>query len=697
MDFKERVGNVKNRMKQGASNVAHRTGDKIKASTTDFVKEQFESDVQESKAYQKYQKEKARVHDAIDTHKSFARQKAILDGQKFKSSGQKRLAYAKLYTKAGLNQVGNTDFGRKVKSLIEKIQKTFGIIVDNIKLIAIMSVIIIAGSYITFFSISLIQAAGKSPHYYCEVYPDDFIKDTEFYKQYCERNPDSFKLETLNGHYIVQDGSDLELQKSCAINNMLLRFWWMNDINWYDIIWDETGQYPVEPLVTLKYENGAKDLRHYINGNDTGECKSTCNTSNSRMATAFAAEQGVSGWKTATWGYLRDNSVIIANQATAGEDADNTKNENWVWDLSTKSVWDVPNDSGTVNDSGELKMFALSNWTFRGGDVKIYHLKPGEKWTTDSNQEIAAPKDDLDLLNMILGQHIYKGHPEGIVAYTDDAAILITGWDSKTKSFICIDSSLGIIGGFEGPITKSTYCKNHNNEWNAWLKDIEHSPIKGFYILDASFENKGNVTMGVTDARALDNAYAYPANPDPIKEVVFGAPPSPYAKDAVQYASTAATITNPFTEQGIPYGQGFDEWKNAAKWTPDIPADRYENFKKYNSHYDCIGLCRMAYIAASRGKLDHDEFGAGCTTFYNSLPYYPEYVLVPLEEMQAGDIILMQLDDDHYIDHAVMWLGRENLIAEAGGTKSGLKVHEVWGKDKIWAVVRIYPKGEGPV
>ena len=695
MSFRDKVNSVKDRAKQGASNLGHRAATTIKANTTDLVKEQFDNDVQSSRAYQTYQKNKAKAKAMAATHMSF--QNRLQAAKRTKNPKERRRQIMSAYAHGAAEQFGNTDIGKKTKEIFDKIKRTVAFIADNIKVILICSAIVVLGSFITIFSISMIQTFGKSPHYYCEVVPDEFIKDTEFYKQYCERNPNSFELETLNGHYIVQDGSDVELQKACALNNMLLRFWCMNEVNWYDCLWDETGKYPNEPLIDIKYQSGARDLRHYVNGNNTTDnTSSTCFTGNAYGATAFAKENDISNWKTATWGYLRDNTMTYANQTTAGDSVtkDHYQNENWVWDLTSTNVWDVPAD----NETGDLNLFALSNWTFRGGDVDIYHLKPGEKIKTGDGQEISAPIDDLDLLNMILGQHVYKGHPEGIVVYTDSAAILITGWDSVTKSFICIDSSLGLVGGFEGPITKSSYCKNNNNEWNDWLKDPENSPIKGYYIINASFDNEGRVTMGVTDSRALDNAYAYPANPDPIKDVVFGAPPSSYAHDAIIYASTAATLIDPGTGQGIPYSQAYGhETYRAAAWTPDYLGSESAERSKYNTAYDCIGLCRMAYIASSRGKIKAGDFASGCTSFYKSLPSHDEYVLVPLEEIKAGDIILMQTDDDDYIDHAVMWLGKENLIAEAGGTESGLKVHEMWGKDKIWAVVRIYPKGEGPV
>ena len=713
MSWKDKVDSVNSRVKQGARNLGHNAAQKIKAGTTDFVKDQVKSDWEESGVYRsienkkdKVAREKEKVHAAIDTHKDYM--DALRNTKALKGKAKVK-AIVKASEQAAVGQFGNTDIGKKFKAMFEKIKKLVVFIADNIKVIAIVSLIVTLGSFITIFSISLAQSFGRSPHYYCEVDPEDWVVDTEFYKQYCERNPNSFKLETMNGHYIVQDGDNVELEKSCAIHNMLLRFFCMNDANWYDCIFDATGKYPQEPLIKLNFQSQG-DLRQYINGFSTDKSNvSTKYNSSSHGAKSFASEQGISGWNYGTWGYLRDNSLNFSYKVDSYKN--NASSEQWVWDISHENLcWDVP----TLEN--QLNIYADSNWAFRGGDVNIKYIP-----ATDD-----TIRDGYDLLNLILGDHVYNKHPEGVVVFTSTDAILVTGYDSKSKSFLCIDSSLGLAGGFEGPVSNDNFHKG--NITHDMLMTYQGTDIIGCFVIEASFENIGNVTMGVTDGRALGNAYSYPANTDPNREVIFGAPPTSIGKDAAEYATAACVLTwtadkhrsdvscnssNSSTCSGTthriqydwigesPSSPEFDDAPSAQAshtralaWNSSKAGDPYA----FNKSYDCIGLCHVAIYYASKGKC---EIGTGTSGWYRSLPYSGCCIYVPVEEMQAGDIILKSNTNGQEptpMYHALMYIGEGKIAEAAGWSCGGLKVRELTSTDysQIGCVIRVYLPGEVP-
>lgn len=86
---------------------------------------------------------------------------------------------------AFFNDFSNTNAGQKFLEILEKIGKVLKVIKANAKLIAIVSAIVTLVWNLTIFGISLAQAIGTSPHYYCDLDPDDGTKQLAVYKQYC--------------------------------------------------------------------------------------------------------------------------------------------------------------------------------------------------------------------------------------------------------------------------------------------------------------------------------------------------------------------------------------------------------------------------------------------------------------------------------------------------------------------------------
>lgn len=661
MDWKEWSKNT-------AHNVSQKAKRSIKENTIDAVSDQFHADVDNNKAVQAYR-------GAKDT----------LSELKDKKTNKEKLNY--LLGKAG-NKVGgkikNSKIYEKTKKFIENIKTIVTFIMNNIKVIAIVSLILTVGGTISIFLVSLTQAFGPTPHFYCEFEPDDYTKDLEYYQQYCKTNQDSFVLENLNGHYIVMDcgtreSNTVEMEKACSIQNMILRICCMNDLNYYDCLWGADGQYPIMPATVIRYDNGGNNARNYIIGgtyetSDTYSFDSANRASSTLGARNFAASQGLEGYTDATWGYVRDASLNFENKVSAY--TNQTTNTNWVWDLSAPEdcTWYVPTEN--------LDFSINPNKWWRGGTVRV-------EWHSATSNEMW--EDLVDLVDLLQGNRGYKTHPEGIVVVTADSAILLTGFDPSQGGFMCIDPARGMAGGFEGPVNSANF--NSSGITQEMLET--GNGILGYYEINPTFINNGKPTMsGSLGQYSFDSGY------DGMlisrRMTMSGAPSSPYADAIVEYA---INVMEDRDSRGriVGYlwykhnGHTTDGFRGAGdqsgRWHTDVPQGIILD------NYDCSGLVCCCAIYASNDVI---QLPHGTDSMYGN-----SGVAIPLEEMQPGDFILTSSDYGYTSHHVLVYLGDidgdgEPECAEAKGYESGCVYHEGL-PGGICEVFRIYPPDQTPV
>ena len=332
-------------------------------------------------------------------------------------------------------------------ALAQKIKKLLKFIKKNLKAILAISAIVTFGSNAILFGSSLIHAIGETPHYYCDVDPPAAIKNSHAYQQYCVLNNGSnFTLDEINGHYIMQDGSGPCL--ACAFANMFLRYFTRNNINFYDYLWQEDGQYPVERQIQASigstwrtftnYNSSAKNLK------DDGTEKYT-NKGDAYLGGVkkFGQKYG-HNITMADWGYLRDDSKIYTGQPI-GQAYDNlSANEKWVYDLSVWNSWD-PGSTWTVGFG------TGANVTIEGVKATLVVIRRDE---VSSNNWQYNSGDDL--------RKLLDEHPSGIMVYRvydgdRHHAILVSSYNPD-GTFNVVDSGKGLLGGFEGPASSDTFC-----------------------------------------------------------------------------------------------------------------------------------------------------------------------------------------------------------------------------------------------
>lgn len=594
MNWKDKVDSVNRRLQKGAARVVNDAKTKVKANTVDPLKDQFKADVANNKTIQRAKTFRDDMNSIRNARGLSGKADAV------KNIGKRNVRNT-------LNKLGNTNVAKKMKEFKKKLEDIFRFIANNWKVILIVTLIFLIGIPLATFIISLAQGFGQSPHFYCDVDPDDFSTDSIFYQQYCERNANSFELEKLNGHYIVQDayGNATELAKACALNNMLLRFWCMNEVNWYDCIWDNTGEYPVEPPLTIKYSNGAGNIRTFMTGGElVKDTKSTYSyesksyTSSGAIGSRnFAASKGYKNYNYGNWGFVRDSSLNFDYTEDAYKDL--SKSTEWVWDLSTvvSSDGSYTPYSWYVNDAS-FTLNVESSWAFSGGIVEI---KKGS---------FSALEDKATVLDFLRGERGFKKHPEGIVVYTDDYAVLVTGYNDFDETFICIDSGMGLAGGFEGPINSKNFCKSYSQNWNEWLSNPSayDNPIKGYYYIEPTFENQGEATMdGANFGWAIDGC------------------PNRDAELVLYYA---------IEQMGKPYVMG-----TAGPNT-----------------FDCSGLTMMAYKQIGV-NLFH-----GSTSQHNGWGGDKLYIFDDKSKLLPGDLIFFQHKGEKVWHHVAIYLGHDLYI-----------------------------------
>lgn len=537
-----------------------------------------------------------------------------------------------------------------MKKIFKALKKVTKFIISNAYAISLSSLIIIVGSSAVLFLISNIQASGTSPHYYCDLKPDDATKDSELYKRYCQNNYDRILLSNMNGHYIVQDGQGVG--EACAVHNMLLRFWYLNGFNWYDMLWGKDGQYPMDPDYKMAYYNGAKTIREYIIGGQAigGNKNKASDIWSSKMGSKTFAKLHSSKYTDANWGYVRDETVKYADGQNKYWDL--SANKNWVWDLSVKNgtSWTVANNLSKMAPTG---LYAST-----GNEISV--VKETKLW-----------KDAQELVDILYGNLGNKRHAEGIVAVSYNGhAILVTGYDTDKECFTVIDSALGMLGGFEGPITNKAF-KVQSGLTNADLCNPA-GKIKYYYYINPQFESGALATNGFTDVGTIEGSpYEGMLYFEHDKKVKYNADVSPYAERIVQYAKAALYTKDVSYEMNTPSYRS-DHF--------DGSEDELGQYKEY----DCSGLVGAAVKWATKGK---KNWLHGATSQYKNYG-----TAVPLEEIQPGDLLYFSKNYGKSAYHCAIYVGKmgdDYVYIHAANEKEGLKTSSFENADDICCVLRV--------
>ena len=326
--------------------------------------------------------------------------------------------------KAKASFVGNKIKDSKLGQTVRKIGKVAGniinFIVANAIPIAIISGIFVFGTTAAINAIAISQALGTSPHYYCYLDPPEAVKNSIEYQQYCQNDATYIKMDSVNGHYVVQDGPGPCV--SCSVLNMLIRFYYANNINIYNYLWQSNGTYaPIGSSIIANRDE--YNLRLFVTGSDLMNDSSKWAATNiPNGSKEFAENHGKKDYTMANWGYLRDPAINVTNGYP-----DLSTNDNWVWDLS------LENDAPGTDWSAQ--------W-YSGNNVTI----EGTKATFVQERRAFRSLEEFKIL--------LDAHPAGIVVYRQYAAgqnhgILVTGYNESTGTFMVVDPALSIMGGYE--------------------------------------------------------------------------------------------------------------------------------------------------------------------------------------------------------------------------------------------------------
>jgi len=667
------MGDWKSKVKNVSERAAHKVTDPVVDKAHDTAN-QLKGNIKNSSAAQ------------------FLNQKGLKNKAKFLGGKAKQKAD---------DMVESTELGRKLKSMFTTTKRIAKFTRNNAKTIAICSSIIILGSAITFFCISLAQSFGASPHYYCDIEPDEAIEASAFYQQYCVSDSTQIKFSTMNGHYIVQDGQGPS--EACAIHNMALRFWYLNDLNWYAGLWGADGNYQANSRrYTPGFENKANTVREWIIGGSleqdpSGSIPNGASTS-SMGSLAFAQAHG-SDYTGSNWGYVRDPNLSFRNNADAYQSLET--NENWVWDLSApnNTTWNV-NATGNMNPYGS------------GGFASIMADMGGFATLEEHTDMWTDPQGLIDILYGYAGN---KKHPEGIVVVKESTgqALLVTGFDSVKGCFTVIDSGLGLMGGFEGPIISPNFCVP-DTITNEMLFYPEEFGIYKWYCINPQFENAATFTNGFSSA---PNAWSpsgtgfvsgqYPSMIVSRRTPVYGAPASQYGQRMADYAMTIAQDRDA-NGNIVGYlwvgnnGQYEDNFRHfgsqEGRW------DECANGTVLNN-YDCSGLAICCAIYGVEGTYNTStasivmpDGGTIYAPHQTSAMYGQMGVAIPLDEIQPGDILLFSKVAGLTSNHAGIYVGYIDGVpsfVEAKSWDDGVQITPMAdGAGRICEVIRIYGSDE---
>lgn len=336
------------------------------------------------------------------------------------------------------------------------------------KIIGIACVVVLLIYNAIIFGISVGQSVETSPHFYCDVDAPLAIKHSAVYQQYCTQKDLNWNVENINGHYIVQDGKGPA--DCCAIANMLLRFYtiksgdlWFGTTNVYSYLWQSDGQYNIRGTTFALDDPDAGaiassyTIRSMLTGyNDAINYEE--NDPDIKVGSReFAAMQEKPDFTMSNWGYLRDENIDIKSyKQTSDFYLADDENTNWVWDLSVEnqapgSAWRNPDKSWEMSFRLNGTKFAIEEMKCPNGD-KGY----------------AILKDRIvNVLNATYGDwtEYYKGTAGVLLQYSKTTStdtikhtILLTKYKKDSAgnmTWYGVDSSLGVCGGWEGPLNDS--------------------------------------------------------------------------------------------------------------------------------------------------------------------------------------------------------------------------------------------------
>lgn len=309
--------------------------------------------------------------------------------------------------------IGKTKLGKNaingVKGAANAITNKFKAVMDALNkaktLIVAFKIPILIGLAIITVLETVVPAAiattselGTSPHYYCNMDAPKEVKESEIWQRYCNSGS-HLELENLNGHYVYQTGSGPCL--GCAYINLLMRYFTAQGENFFEYLFDETGEYR-NPI-----NHNGKDIdlvwAIYQKGGGVWESGEAFDST----GIEFLAKVGKPNANWATIGYLRNEDVYEEPTSEILNATD------WVYD---KNLGYASDSSFNASWSG----------TYTIGDVTATCVM-----TTISSRE--------QLANMLMD------HPTGVVIWgkysTCTHGFLISGYEDG--QFICIDSASG--------------------------------------------------------------------------------------------------------------------------------------------------------------------------------------------------------------------------------------------------------------
>ena len=445
---------------RNANKQAKQTNEKAKAEAHKKVSESNPNLKKGSKEYKKEYKKTISGIKKSDEYKSQKSQNNSRRLNNIKNVGKSLANGAGAYGNMAKNWAKSTEAYRKIQSAYAKMQGFITFVTVNIVPILIITAIIIVLWNGTIFGISVYQAMGDTPHYYCKLDPPGWEKSNPWYQLYCTNGRSNFALEELNGHYIIQDGGG-----PCycsAMANLLLRYFTANGVNFYDYLWDENGQY--NPNYLLETDFGNVTLRHFLNANTSNTCGSNWSAGYCAYGSRdFASAHNKGVYEMANWGYLRNDQ--IANSFGEMFDAED---EDWVWDLSMEDR--APGTSWGMNLNSDGHWCRCLSSTGETVTATLRCLTPA-----NDGFPLRNPDDFANFLNE---------HPSGVVVYQGRHAILVTRCEQVSPGiyeWYCVDAGLGMACGFEGRIGNpeaptgfnlldqyTSYMFNHCGETNEW-------------------------------------------------------------------------------------------------------------------------------------------------------------------------------------------------------------------------------------
>lgn len=311
----------------------------------------------------------------------------------------------------------------KAVKFIQKAINTAKKIIKTVKtlgypfFISVAVVVLLFNGIIFVYSIS--QAVGTSPHYYCDIEPDNNTKKDAKYLQYCNsKHSIGLELEELNGHYVTQDGSGPCW--AAASLDLLIRYYTKNGVNIYDYLWDSNG------LIDKKIlkNNTEMDISWSCiqQGGDPG-----MGTISSFGSSWYNAHGKVSDGSS-SWCYICNEDVYEEYENLSNSDA-------WVYDMNLGQASDTSDcnvlQAGNVIEIEGVKA-TIGEYTFHGPAC-----------SEEQKQEL------IDLL---------EDHPSGVSIYTfkndgdkeaPNHGWLVTRYDADKDMFYIIDPAGGKSGGFE--------------------------------------------------------------------------------------------------------------------------------------------------------------------------------------------------------------------------------------------------------